>query len=68
MRPLILWARDHRATLRLAGRSPSEVTGQMMIDGHAVPFHFDLHSFELTLDEGEQRRCMRLDEYGWEIR
>lgn len=67
MRPLILWARDHRATLRLASRAPNEVTGQVVIDGRAIPFHFDLHTFELTLDEDEARRCIRLDEYGWEI-
>lgn len=67
MRPLIYWARDRRATLRLTGRSAGEVSGQLVMDGEAVAFQFDLRTFVLTLGEGADRRTIQLNEYGWEI-
>lgn len=67
MRPLIYWARDRHATLRLARRSPNEVSGQMIIDAQTVPFSFDLQTLVLMLGEGEDQRSIQLNEYGWEI-
>ncbi len=67
MRPLIYWARDHHATLRMGERTPDQVSGQAMIDARAVPFRFDLRTFRLILGEGEDQRSIQLNEYGWEI-
>jgi hypothetical protein len=66
MRPLIYWARDRRATLRLTGRSANELSGRLTMDGEAVAFEFDLRTHKLTLGEGANRRTIQLNEYGWE--
>ncbi len=67
MRPLIYWARDRRATLRLTGRSANAVSGQLILNGEAGAFQYDLHTHILTLGEGADRRTIQLNEYGWEI-
>ncbi len=67
MRPLIYWARDRQATLRLARRSPTEVAGQVVTAAETVSFCFDLRTFVLTLGEGDEQRLVQLNEYGWEI-
>lgn len=67
MRPLIFWARDRRATLRLKSRSSTAVSGHVTIDGQSVPFHFDPQTRVLTLGEGESWQTIPLNEYGWEI-
>ncbi len=67
MRPLIFWARDRRATLRLSSRSSTAVSGHITIDAQPAPFHFNPQTLVLTLGEGESLRVIQLNEYGWEI-
>ncbi|MCX7853617.1 MAG: hypothetical protein RMN24_09940 [Anaerolineae bacterium] len=68
MKPLILWARNRtpRYTLRLLHREGEQVSGLVRIGEAWIPFRYDGARRELALDEGEERRLIRLNEWGWE--
>jgi len=66
MRPLILWARDHRGTLRLTEHTAATVSGQFVQADRMTPFQFDLQTRRLTLGAGAAARIIQLSDYGWE--
>ena len=66
MRPLILWARDHRGTLRLTEHTAAKVSGQFVQADRITPFEFDLQTRRLTLGAGAAARIIQLSDYGWE--
>jgi hypothetical protein len=66
MRPLILWARDHTGTLRLAEHTAAKVSGQFVQADRITPFQFDLQTRRLTLGVGASARIIQLNEHGWE--
>ena len=55
MKPLVLWARWHDAKLRLHGRSPVEVWGELDYwkEERQVPFRFDLKEGKLSAEGKE---------------
>ena len=62
MKPLVLWARWHDAKLRLHGRTPNEVWGELDYwkEERQVPFKFDLKRAVLTFED----QALHLDEAG----
>lgn len=69
MKPLVNYCRWQEAKLRLRGRSESAVWGQLVtVDEHGneeqQDFHFDLHSWQLTLQQEDGERLLELDEMG----
>lgn len=67
MKPLVLWCRWHDATLRLHGRDPSAVWGELVFPDKTERFHFDLQSHRLSIGEGDEARRLELDEMGVEV-
>ena len=65
MKPLVLWARWHDAKLRLHGRTPAEVWGELNYwkEGRQAEFRFDLKRSLLKTEALE----IKLDEAGIEI-
>ena len=68
MRPLVFYCRWHQLTLRLAGRSETEVWGELLPNGvteqaQATPFRFHLQTWELQLGDTTPER-LQLDEKG----
>ncbi len=67
MKPLTHWAIHHQQKLRIAGRDPGEIWGALAGPGGGVqPFRYDLHAMRLIIGEGDDRRILQLDEYGFE--
>lgn len=66
MKPLVLWARWHDAKLRLHGRTPEEVWGELDFwkEERQFPFRFNLQKSVLTYDT----HSLHLDEAGVEIK
>ena len=66
MKPLVLWARWHDAKLRLHGRTPAEVWGELDYwkEERLVPFRFDLKEAKLTAED----KVLLLDEAGVEVK
>lgn len=65
MKPLVLWARWHDAKLRLHGRTPEEVWGELDFwkEDRQILFRFDLKQAVLTYEA----HSLHLDEAGVEI-
>ena len=66
MKALVYWCRWHEATLRLRGRDPQSVWGELAFADHDEPFHFYLQTGVLIRGTGEQAYQIRLDEMGVE--
>jgi hypothetical protein len=71
MKPLVLYCRWQGAKLRLRGRDESAVWGQLVFsdeDGTETTqdFHFDLQSWQLTLESLDGNIIVQLDEMGVE--
>jgi hypothetical protein len=68
MKPLVFYCRWHEATLRLRGRDESAVWGQLVFSTDAGEetqnFHFNLETWQLTLEEEGEERMIQLDEMG----
>ena len=68
MKPLVYYCRWQGASLRLRGRDDTAVWGQLVFsreDGEVLrPFHYNLKTWELTLDEGDAAQLIQLDEMG----
>lgn len=68
MKPLVYYCRWQGASLRLRGRGETAVWGQLVFTGTEAEtsqaFHFDLQTWELTLEDGEGKRTLQLDEMG----
>lgn len=68
MKPLVFYCRWHEATLRLRGRGESAVWGQLVFAGdegeETQNFHFNLETWQLTLEEEGGERVIQLDEMG----
>ncbi len=69
MKPLVYWCRWHDARLRLHGRSPEAVWGELDFwkENRRVPFHYDLAAGLLEFEEEPGPRRIRLDEMGIEL-
>ena len=67
MKPLVLWCRWHDARLRLHGRSPEEVWGELAFADGTTPFRYHLSAQALTLDEDGTTTTLHLDEQGVEV-
>ncbi|HNS01762.1 MAG TPA: hypothetical protein PKM78_05200 [Anaerolineae bacterium] len=67
MKPLTHWAIHHQQKLRIAGRSTDEIWGALAgPDGAVQPFRYAQTTLLLTIGEGEGRRVLQLDDYGFE--
>ena len=68
MKPLVLWCRWHDAKLRLRGRSPGAVWGELDFwkESRLVIFHFDLQTHTLTIGKEPDHQTVQLDEMGIE--
>jgi hypothetical protein len=64
MKPLVYWCRWNEATLRLHGRSATDVWGELVFESGTRPFTFNLKSWDLVLGAGETAQTIRLDEMG----
>ncbi len=64
MKPLVYWCRWHEVKLRLRGRDPHAVWGELCFADRIEPFHFDLHLARLTYGKGDQTQQIDLDEMG----
>lgn len=68
MKPLVYYCRWNEATLRLRGRDETAVWGQLIFNSDgtasAQTFHYDLQARLLTLEEGEAKKQIQLDEMG----
>ncbi|MFK7802327.1 MAG: hypothetical protein AB8G95_11890 [Anaerolineae bacterium] len=66
MKPLVLWARWHDAKLRLHGRTPAEVWGELDYwkEERLVPFRFDLKESKLSAED----QVLHLDDAGVEVK
>ncbi|MEM8858524.1 MAG: hypothetical protein AAGD96_09390 [Chloroflexota bacterium] len=62
MKPLVLWARWHDAKIRLHGRTPEKIWGEIDYpkEERQVPFHFDLKQAILSIES----QSLKLDEAG----
>lgn len=67
MKPLVYWCRWHDAKLRLHGRSPTAVWGELAFPDHTEPFAFDLQNAVLTIGKEPEQRTVQLDEMGVEV-
>lgn len=72
MKPLVYYCRWQEAKLRLRGRDESAVWGQLVFtdaDGRETTqeFHFNLETWQLTLEDETGKRTLQLDEMGVEI-
>ena len=68
MKPLVYWCRWHGATLRLRGRDPQAIWGELVYADHTELFRFDLQQASLTRGEGESAITVLLDEMGVETK
>ncbi|MEI2688869.1 MAG: hypothetical protein V9H69_03830 [Anaerolineae bacterium] len=69
MKPFTHWAIHHQQKVRIAGRDPIEVWGALVTaDGVIRPFRYNQQTMRLTVGEGDDRRALQLDEYGFEER
>ena len=73
MKPLVYYCRWHDASLRLRGRDETAVWGQLVYkklsDAEETQnFHFNLQTWELTLEEGGEEQIIQLDEMGVELK
>jgi hypothetical protein len=67
MKPLAHWAIHHQHKLRIAGRNSGEIWGALAgPDGGVQPFRYAQSTLRLTIGEGDDRRVLQLDEYGFE--
>ena len=68
MKPLVYWCRWHDARLRLHGRSPEAVWGELDFwkEDRQVPFRFDLTNGRLDIQDSKTPRQITLDEMGVE--
>ncbi len=66
LKPLVYWCRWHEAKLRLRGRDPHAIWGELVYADHTETFHFDLQHSILTRGEAEQQQQLHLDEMGVE--
>jgi hypothetical protein len=69
MKPLVYYCRWQGARLRLRGRSETAVWGQLVFPAEdeaeiTQDFHFNLKTWQLTLDEAGEKRLIQLDEMG----
>lgn len=68
MKPLVYYCRWQGASLRLRGRGETAVWGQLVFHHDGVEtsqsFHFNLQTWELTLEEAGGKRTIQLDEMG----
>ncbi|MCB9418345.1 MAG: hypothetical protein H6667_00960 [Ardenticatenaceae bacterium] len=68
MKPLVYYCRWRGATLRLQGRGETAVWGQLVFindkQESTQNFHFDLNTWQLTLEEGGETKQIQLDEMG----
>jgi hypothetical protein len=72
MKPLVLYCRWQGAKLRLRGRDETAVWGQFVFsheDGEETTqdFHFNLQSWQLTLESLDGNIILQLDEMGVEV-
>lgn len=67
MKPLTHWAIHRQQKLRIAGRNSGEIWGALAgPDGDVRPFRYAQDTLRLTIGEGDERRVVQLDEYGFE--
>ena len=71
MKPLVYFCRWQGAKLRLRGRDEAAVWGQLVFtgeDGEEITqdFHFNLQTWQLTLESLEGNITLQLDEMGVE--
>ena len=67
MKPLAHWAIHKKRTLRLRGRSATEIWGLLVApDGTEQSFRFDRQTLQLLIGEGGAASAIKLDPYGFE--
>ena len=67
MKPFAHWAIHKQQKIRIAGRSDTEVWGNLVgPDGQSSSFRYAPDSRRLTIGEGPSQRVLVLDDYGFE--
>ncbi|HSN77845.1 MAG TPA: hypothetical protein VL334_22445 [Anaerolineae bacterium] len=67
MKPFAHWAIQHQQKIRIAGRDRAEIWGALASpDGAVRPFRYAQQTMRLAIGEGEDRRVLQLDAYGFE--
>ena len=64
MKALVFWCRWHDATIRLHGRNPDSVWGELAFPEESKPFRFEFSERKLILGVGEKAESVWLDEMG----
>jgi hypothetical protein len=67
MKPLTHWAIHQQQKIRIAGRDRAEIWGALAgPDGAVRPFRYAQQTMQLTIGEGDVRRVLQLNAYGFE--
>jgi hypothetical protein len=67
MKPFAHWAIHHQQKIRIAGRNQAEIWGALAgPDGAIRPFRYDQQTLRLAIGQGDDRRVLQLDAYGFE--
>lgn len=67
MKPLVYYCRWHTAKLRIRDRDSHSMWGDLVLleeDNRLVPFHYDLVTWVLILEEDGVQKQMKLDAMG----
>jgi hypothetical protein len=67
LKPLTHWAIHRQHKIRIAGRDQVDIWGALAgPDGAVRPFRYNQQTLRLTIGEGDDRRVLQLDAYGFE--
>ena len=67
MKPFAHWAIHKQQKIRIVRRAGSEIHGELVgPDGFARQFVYDPRMQRLTIGDGNDRRILVLDDYGFE--
>jgi hypothetical protein len=67
LKPLTHWAIHRQHKIRIAGRDQVDIWGVLAgPDGAVRPFRYNQQTLRLTIGEGDDRRVLQLDAYGFE--
>ncbi|MDX1662413.1 MAG: hypothetical protein R3272_01390 [Candidatus Promineifilaceae bacterium] len=64
MKALVFWCRWHDATIRLHGRDPDTIWGELAFPEESKPFHYAFADRKLVIGAGENAETLWLDEMG----
>ena len=67
VKPFTHWAIHHQQKIRIAGRDGPQIWGALAgPDGVVRPFRYRQDTMRLAIGDGDERRILQLDAYGFE--